>query len=95
MEPKERGNNNVHRGKADQKERMVRAALLRHIDAHPDKLEKFAGAMIDKASEGDVKAATWCRDTLDGRPVQQIEGPDGGPLMVRILKVAADGTKDG
>lgn len=88
------GNNNVHRGPGDPKEKRVRAALLRHLDANPDKLEKFAAAMVDKASEGDTPAATWCRDTLDGRPVQQIEGADGGPLVVRILKVAADGTKD-
>jgi hypothetical protein len=37
-------------------------------------IEAICEAMRNEAIKGDVGAATWCRDTAYGKPVQAIEG---------------------
>jgi hypothetical protein len=48
-------------------------------------IEAICIAMRNEAIKGDVGAATWCRDTAYGKPVQAITGEDGGPLHVQTL----------
>lgn len=45
-------------------------------------------AALDKAAEGERWALELVRDTLDGKPKQQVEvaGEDGGPLMFEVIK---------
>ena len=60
------------------KRRAFRAALMRLLDpdggADPKLMEEVALAMIAKAKAGDVNAATFLRDTMEGKPPQAIVG---------------------
>jgi hypothetical protein len=48
-------------------------------------LRKIASQLVEKAIAGDPYATRDIRDTLDGRPAQTIQGPDGesvfGPMV--------------
>lgn len=48
-------------------------------------IEAICEAMRNEAIKGDVGAATWCRDTAYGKPVQALSNPDGGPLVATII----------
>ncbi len=50
------------------------------------RLREMADALLTKAAEGDLQAATIIRDTLDGKPKQQVEvsGEDGGPVAMSL-----------
>lgn len=74
------GNNGVKRGPG--KERRVRAAFIRMYDAEPDKLDELAAAAHREAVGGNMQALCAIRDTIDGRPVQQVRhtGADDGPI---------------
>lgn len=84
-------NQNARKGK------LIRDALVRDItqrdlmDASADVLRKLTGVQINKALEGDLNAAIFVRDTLDGRPVQQTEltGADGKDLFAPTVDKAA------
>lgn len=79
------GNQNARKG------RLFEQALTREIkqrdlkDGDGETLRKIAGQLVDKAVAGDRWAAMDIRDTLDGKPAQTIQGPDGesvfGPLV--------------
>lgn len=45
-------------------------------------LDECARALVDKAAEGDVAALKELGDRMEGKPVQGIVGPDGGPIQV-------------
>lgn len=49
--------------------------------------------LLHKVAEGERWALELLRDTLDGKPKQQIEatGEDGGPLTVQIIKFTGGG----
>ncbi len=51
----------------------IGAAMRRHADAHPDKLDKLAAAAFERALAGDNAAMAFIRDTFDGRPVQRTD----------------------
>lgn len=62
---------------------FIRALKQRDIEAGDgETLRKIADKMIDLALAGEVPAFREARDTLDGRPAQTIQGPDGGPLVI-------------
>ena len=56
------------------------------------KLYQLAEAMVEKAISGDVAAATFVADRVDGKPAQAIEhtGEEGGPIEIirRIVKAS-------
>jgi hypothetical protein len=59
-------------------------------------IEAICIAMRNEAIKGDVGAATWCRDTAYGKPVQAITGEDGGPLQVQtVVQFVGCGVKAG
>jgi hypothetical protein len=74
-------------------------ALKREADSangeKTKKLYQLAEAMVDKAITGDVSAATFVADRVDGRPAQALEhmGEGGGPIeIVRRIVHATTGT---
>jgi hypothetical protein len=78
---------------AENKDKPFRDALRLEIaDAGEDHraLRKVARALLTKAESGDVQAIREIGDRLDGKPAQAIEGPDGGPLKIEIVRFADD-----
>ena len=57
---------------------------MRLADAHPGKIDHLVDAMVQAARAGDVQAAVWVRDTLDGKPATQIVG-DNESDPVRLI----------
>lgn len=65
------------------KDRRVRKTLVEILEESPDQLRAMCIAQIAKAIEGDTQAFKEIRDTIDGKPAQQvtIDGDgEGGPL---------------
>lgn len=60
--------------------KRIRSAFVRLYDADPAKLDRLAAATHTRAIQGNVAAATFIRDTLDGKPAQQIEVQGDGLL---------------
>jgi hypothetical protein len=54
-------------------------------------IEAICEAMRNEAIKGDVGAATWCRDTAYGRPVQALEIQEDGVIRNLVLVVNANG----
>jgi hypothetical protein len=60
------------------KDRQFREAVIMELgsrdgkDAHKT-LRRIAGAMIDAGISGDIQAVKELRDTIDGKPSQQID----------------------
>src|SRR5262245_46699229 len=53
------------------------------------KLREIARAHIEKAAAGDMQAIKELRDTLDGKPVQQLEHdlpPDNATRITKIVR---------
>ena len=81
------------------KSRMFEQSLIREIkqrdsnDGEGETLRKIASKLVEAAMNGEQQAIRDVRDTLDGKPRQQIEasGPDGGPLQFeRIVREVID-----
>lgn len=47
--------------------------VRRKVAQNPDKLEKAVLSVLDQAAEGVPWAVTELRNTLDGKPVQQVD----------------------
>lgn len=47
--------------------------VRRKVTQNPEKLEKAALAVLNAAADGEPWAVTELRNTLDGKPVQQVE----------------------
>lgn len=81
-----RGNPNPKGSKPD---KLMRDALILALnreaisaDGQPTKkLNVIAEAVVEKAATGDVAAATFVRDTTDGKPAQVIQGDPDAPLF--------------
>jgi len=80
-----------------ERNRLVREAILRGMAEGADPVD-FIAPYTDKLRElalsGDISAMKELFDRLDGKPKQQIEatGADDGPLVVQVVKYAADAT---
>ncbi len=78
------------------KSRLFEQALTREIkqrdlkDGDGETLRKIAAVLVDKAIGGDLAASRDVRDTLDGKPVQAISGPDGEPLLGPLVTAAEE-----
>ena len=54
------------------RQRVFADAIRKRIVQNPDDLPKVIEAMFMAAQSGDVQAATWIRDSIDGKPQQQV-----------------------
>lgn len=55
------------------KDRLLQAAFRRELTQNPEDALIIAKAAIQKAKEGDMQAATFVRDTCDGKPDHRID----------------------
>lgn len=55
------------------KDRLLQAAFRRELTQNPEDALLIARAAIEKAKEGDMQAATFVRDTCDGKPDHRID----------------------
>jgi len=71
------------------RQRVFADAIRKRIVQNPEDLPRVIEAMFVAAQSGDVQAATWLRDSSDGKPQQQlsIESEDGKPLFQAIKMV--------
>lgn len=66
--------------------RMVRDTLRKVAKQGRRKLRLACEKLLDKAVDGDVPSFTVLRDTLDGKPVQQVEGTGKGGAIVIVTQ---------
>lgn len=76
------GNKNAAKGK------LWADALRMELAQDKQRIRKLARALLDKAESGDVAALKEIGDRIDGKVPQGIEGPDGGPITVEIIRFA-------
>jgi hypothetical protein len=55
------------------KEKLIEAALRRELTQKPEDALYIAQALIGRAKTGDVTAAVFIRDTVDGKPIRRID----------------------
>lgn len=55
------------------KDRLLQAAFRRELTQNPQDAVLIAQAAIAKAKDGDMQAATFVRDTCDGKPDHRID----------------------
>lgn len=55
------------------KDRLLQAAFRRELTQNPEDALIIAKAAIEKAKTGDMQAATFVRDTCDGKPDHRID----------------------
>jgi hypothetical protein len=76
------------------KSRLFEQALIRAIkqrdlkEGDGETLRKIVEALLDKAIAGDLNAIKESRDTLDGKPPQQVQlqGDEENPLVTKIVR---------
>ena len=71
------------------RQRVFADAIRKRIVQNPEDLPKVIEAMFIAAQSGDVQAATWLRDSSDGKPQQQvsIDAEGDRPLFQAIKMV--------
>lgn len=82
--------------KGSKPDKLMRDALMLALNREAQnaqgqptkKLHLIADAIVDKAVTGDVPAAIFVRDSVDGKPAQIIEGNPDAPLF------SVDGLRD-
>lgn len=55
------------------KDKLIEGALRRKLTQCPEDADYIATALIGRAKTGDVTAAVFIRDTVDGKPVKRID----------------------
>jgi hypothetical protein len=55
------------------KDKLVEGALRRRLARNPEDADFIAEAMIERAKKGDIHAAVFVRDTVDGKPIKRID----------------------
>lgn len=79
------GNENAKKGK------MWSDALRKQI-VQRQAMDQLAGALIDKALDGDLAALREIGDRLEGKPTQVIAGDDEAPIVVQRIELVALGS---
>ena len=77
-------------------ERYFRAAVLRVLGPEsldPTRIDRIASAIALRAENGDTTAFQALRDTLDGKPTQEITGANGGPIALEF-RINYEATQD-
>lgn len=66
--------------------RLLTDTLKRALVQSPDKLRTMCETLVDKASQGDLAAAAFIFDRMEGKPVskQEVSGPDGNGIPLSI-----------
>src|SRR5262245_26504660 len=72
-------------GKAWATELSKTISIRALVDASPQKLDELAAAAVEKAIAGDTSAAAFIRDTMDGKPAQQLEHIGEQPVTLRTM----------
>ena len=73
------------------KDKRLRAALIRYIDADPKRLDELVEKMWALGMSGNMTAMTEIANRLDGRAPQQIEGnEEDGSLLIKIRNISGD-----
>jgi len=55
------------------KDKLIESAFRRELTQNPEDALYIAKALIGRAKNGDVGAAVFIRDTVDGKPVKKID----------------------
>jgi hypothetical protein len=87
------GNQNARKSRAFE-QALIRAIKQRDMkEGEGETLRKIAEALIDRAISADLTAIKETRDTLDGKPAQQVtlSGDEDNPL--RIEKIVREVVK--
>lgn len=87
------GNTNGQ-GKNKMRRGMLRA-LARQSGTVGKGFDEVCDAVAKKAKSGERWAVEFLRDTVDGKPVQAISGPDGGPVVVTRIELVPLGDGKG
>lgn len=81
------------------KRRMLHDALKRAVmQDDGERLRRGIEALLDKVAEGERWALEFLRDTLDGKPKQQLEvhGDEDNPAVFSVIqRVIIDSSEDG
>jgi hypothetical protein len=77
------GNDNYRKGK------IVSEAIRKHIVQNPEKLDSLVKAQVVAAANGDLAAAMFIRDTLDGKPHQSSDVSISGNLQDALASIQA------
>jgi len=76
---------------------MMKRAMMDYLEEHPEVMAKIVGRIFAKAQGqhenrfgeqvGDLDAAAFLRDTVDGKPKQAMEvtGADEGPMIINHI----------
>jgi hypothetical protein len=89
------GNQNAKKGRMFE-QALVRAIKQRDLtDGDGETLRKVAEALLEKALAGDLLAVKETRDTLDGKPKQQVDvaNADGEAFVTKIVREVVDSPK--
>ena len=78
------GNNNAAKARV-WTAAIERALAKRSKVEQKEMLDDLADKLIDKCLEADLAALKEIGDRLEGKPVQSIAGPDGGPIPVKFV----------
>ena len=73
--------------------RLLTDTLRRACLKSPEKLRKMCEALLDKATEGDIPAASFIYDRLEGKPVQRQETDMALSGMVDFKQIIVQGVK--
>jgi hypothetical protein len=73
--------------KGGKPDKLMRDALILALhrtakDGKTKRLHRVANALVGKAADGDVAAIKEIFDRVDGKAIQQISGPEGGPIEI-------------
>ena len=77
------GNDYAKKGK------LIGDAVRKVATQSPYKLQKAIEAQLNAASEGDLAAMTFLRDTLDGKPHQSSDISVSGSLQDTLASIVA------
>lgn len=63
--------------------KLITDAILDAIEEDPQQVKKVATSLLKRAAKTD-SAFVALRDTVQGKPLQEISGPDGQPIPVSV-----------
>lgn len=75
---------------AAKSERLWASMIRRKVAQDPNKLEAAALKVLNAAADGEPWAITELRNTLDGKPVQQVEHSGGMSLSQTVRDLTDD-----
>lgn len=73
-----KGNTNATKGS------LWADALRMELAQDKKRIRRLTCALLDKAETGDVSALKEIGDRLDGKALQSISGPGGGPIQAAV-----------